>query len=367
MSVDLRKTLKAWRVREVFLCVFAIGLLTHAFCYFSISYTHDSLLTIYSERDMLHQMEIGRYLQPAYYACRGGLNVPWLNGVLSLLYLGGVVCLLGRILPIRKNATLLMAAALMVTTPALISMNATYIEVVDVFMFAMLAATFSVWLMQKYRFGWLAGALCLFVSLALYQSYLAFACGLLLLRFIIMALEEKADGRTLTRYAAQGTAMITAGGGLYAAGYWAMKHYLNVQGSMAYNGIETVGDYTNVSRLQLVKDTYKYVWYEMSQPDTAHSQEAFAVMLVLLMLGLAAMVCVVAADKSAKPMQLFMSAAALVVLPFALNITFFITKGMAHELMTYAFVLLPIFALLWLERVGECQKIRGGYGVSVLC
>ena len=74
-------------------CVFSVlafGLLAHAYGYFGIYHSGDSLEGFYRADD-LFQIGLGCFLQPVYTHLRGLVGVPWLCGLISLAWIAAAL------------------------------------------------------------------------------------------------------------------------------------------------------------------------------------------------------------------------------------------------------------------------------------
>ena len=159
-------------------CVFSVlafGLLAHAYGYFGIYHSGDSLEGFYRADD-LFQIGLGRFLQPVYTHLRGLVGVPWLCGLISLAWIAAALCLIADLFQVRRKSTLVLMGALLATAPMLAFCNAGYFNFTDIFMCAFFLSVLAVWLMRRFRWGFLAGAVCLVGSLGLYQSFMASTC-----------------------------------------------------------------------------------------------------------------------------------------------------------------------------------------------
>lgn len=148
-------------------CVFSVlafGLLAHAYGYFGIYHSGDSLEGFYRADD-LFQIGLGRFLQPVYTHLRGLVGVPWLCGLISLAWIAAALCLIADLFQVRRKSTLVLMGALLATAPMLAFCNAGYFNFTDIFMCAFFLSVLAVWLMRRFRWGFLAGAVCLVGSL----------------------------------------------------------------------------------------------------------------------------------------------------------------------------------------------------------
>ncbi len=183
------------KLKIVFLATIGFGLLAHAFAYFNLEYSHDSLMVV--SQDDNWQVSLGRFLQPLYIYFRGRINAPWLIGTLSLAFLSIAVWFMLDLFNIWKKSYVVALCGIFATNVTLICLNATYLPWVDMFMLSLLFAVVSAWITFRYRFGFLPGAILLFVSMAIYQSYLAVFVTLAMLYAIYCILNYRGMKETL--------------------------------------------------------------------------------------------------------------------------------------------------------------------------
>ena len=74
---------------RVLLCAFVLGLIAHGFCFFNANVSHDCLnALVYTSDEYIHQISIGRFMRPIYSMIKGDVELPLVNGLLSLLFIG---------------------------------------------------------------------------------------------------------------------------------------------------------------------------------------------------------------------------------------------------------------------------------------
>lgn len=339
------------RWKTCVLSVLAFGLVAHAYGYFAIYHSGDSLEGFYRADD-LFQIGLGRFLQPVYVRLRGLVGVPWLCGLISLGWIAAALCLVVDLFQVRRKSTLVLMGALFATAPMLAFCNAGYFNFTDIFMCAFFLSVLSVWLMWRFRWGFLAGAVCLVGSLALYQSFMASACGLVTMLFILQALDGCSKPRDLAVTAAKGAGMALLGGVMYKLCMEAALHVAGVEASTAYNTVAYVGNYDQYSIGQLIVDTYCYVAEYLFNWLPVHPKLYALGSLILLLMAAWAVMRLIVCNRGRSPLYAVSAVAALVVLPFLTNVTYFISKYM-HDLMNYPLMLLLAFALVLAERASE--------------
>lgn len=109
--------------------------------------------------------------------------------MILLGWIAAALCLVVDLFQVRRKSTLVLMGALFATAPMLAFCNAGYFNFTDIFMCAFFLSVLSVWLMWRFRWEFLAGAVCLVGLLAMYQSFMASACGLVTMLFILQALD----------------------------------------------------------------------------------------------------------------------------------------------------------------------------------
>lgn len=353
------------RLRLSFGSVFFFGLIAHAFSYFALAYSHDSLYCLYRTDTLVH-IGYGRFLQPVYTMLRGNISVPWLCGLFSLLWLALALYLLTGLFQVRQTVTVVLLGAVMATYPMLAFTNATYLNFTDIFMSAFLLTVLAVWFLERWKFGFLAGAVCVAAALGQYQCFIGSACGLLIMLFILKAVRDKASIKALLLFALKGAAMLLLGGLLYKVVLDGVLRLTGAELLNTYNGIADVGDYEGVSRFSLVLETYRYILDALLRPATDRPELVGALTVVMALLGLVGLGRLAQKNKPTLPALLW-ALAALLVLPFAANVTYFVSKGMMHELMIFPFVLIPAFCLILADQGGlTAEELGAGQGAKRL-
>ena len=349
--------------------VFCSGLIAHGFAYFNAAFSHDGLYQL-SGTDDLFQVSLGRFLQPVWRFVRGGISAPWLTGALSLLFIALAAHLVIHLLRLRRPLWRGLACALMAVNQTVTLLNATYTQCVDVFMLSLLLSVLAVWLLERGGLPFFAlGTLSLTASLALYQSYVSVTLGLMLLLFIDRALQgrEAYPPRALFAWACKAAAMALLGAALYWGGMKLSLRLAGISLSQEYNSIAGALDFSLPQLPLLVGRTYWRFIRLLAIPDAAQPLRA------VLMNGLLAALCAglfVYRAHRARPGKLnaLLAAIAVALLPFALNISFFFSKGVQHRLMIYALALVYLMAMQFEERAGSAAgKTEGRGGKAVRC
>ncbi len=164
------------RDKAVFAAAFAAGLAAHLRIFMSDIPNHDGLSGIHFDQNMITS---GRWFLTVACHISTDYTLPWVIGLLSLLYLGLTAVFLCRFFQLRHTYSGVLIAALLAVYPSL-SSNFAYIFTADGYMLALLLAVLAVYLVERKQKGFLIGGLLLGFSMGIYQAYLAFAMVLAL-------------------------------------------------------------------------------------------------------------------------------------------------------------------------------------------
>ena len=319
----------------VFGFTFLFGLCAHAYRFFNLDFSHDSML-IFEGPDASWQISLGRFAQPLYRAMRGDLTAPFLLCLLSLIWLALANYIVVSLLELRSLRHIALLCGILSTNAVMTLAFATYLPWVDVYTLAYLLAALAVRLAVRQPFGFAAAWLPMTLSLALYQSYLNVAVILLMIVFVKHVLDGFETKQLLIRIAKYFGALL---GGLILY-YLVLQLVLFVTSSVLtdfYNGISKVGDYRDVSIPLLLAETYGYPILYMLFPETYHPWATVLAEVLVLTAAIAALVRTVRVKKLAKPPRLLLILCVL-AMPFGMDVVLFISKGVHHSLTIFSFL-----------------------------
>ena len=341
------------------------GLCAHAYFYMGIGFSQDSLMLFTNDVDW--QISLGRFMIPVYYYLRGRFTVPWLLGLYCMLYAAISASLIASMMNIRKAGHLLVLCGIIMTNAAVTAQTATYVHVIDIYMLGFLMATLSVWLLWRYRFGFLPGIPLLMIAIGLYPAYFAAAAALCVLLVIKHLLDNAVSPKALWLWIGKALLMMLAALLLYAAGVRAALLLRGAVLSEGYNGISGVGDYSGVNIAQLLKNLYLYVIRFLKLPTANAPGLIKWCNLLMGLIAIAQLVRLIHLHHLTW-WRVALLAVALLLLPLAANITYFLSKGMLHGVMTMPLYLLYVFIWLmhiWVQDAAQAAEQAKEDAISV--
>lgn len=331
---------------------FIIGLLVHLPIMLSDIPNHDGLASMYFDQNMITS---GRWFLTIACGFSSYFTIPWLIGLLGLLFLSLTSVALVEVLEIKNPVTVVLCSGFLVAFPALTSTFA-YVFTLDGYMMALLLAVLAVLFTKKYRYGFLGGALCLALSMGIYQAYLPFAVLLCIYVIVVRLIEDgsvREKIRYILRYLCMGVlGMVAYFIFLYVLLFLQGKELANYQG---INNLEG-GPATGAGLFTILKEMYRdFFAFTLKGGVLVNNVFSALALGMLVLLTVCVLVKMVIARKWWKKPIFFVIIALLAVgLPIATNLILFISPDVTyHLLMRYQWVIYPILMLAFVERYGR--------------
>ena len=184
--IDYLKMRCKKNMRIAFYSALIIGILVHMPVLVGDFPNHDGLDSMYFDQNMITS---GRWFLTVACGFSSYFSIPWLIGLLGIVYLGVTSALMTDLLDLSDEVSIVLVSGLLVSFPALAS-TFSYVFTLDGYMLAMLLAVAGVWLTKRYSKGFIPGGICLGFSLGIYQAYLPFAMILCLYLSILVFVGE---------------------------------------------------------------------------------------------------------------------------------------------------------------------------------
>jgi hypothetical protein len=142
----------AWRI--AFVSALVLGLLIHLPVMLSDIPNHDGLSSMYFDQNMITS---GRWFLTVACGFSSYFTIPWVIGLIGLIWLGLTAAVLTEVLELTDPVTITVVSGLLVSFPALASTFA-YVFTMDGYMLALFLAVLAVLFTAKYPRGYLASA-----------------------------------------------------------------------------------------------------------------------------------------------------------------------------------------------------------------
>ena len=352
---QLFSRLKAYIKKEWIICfcsAIVIGLAAHIYKLTNFLPNWDSLLNLYTNQD---KTDLGRCF--LMYACSlsSYYDLPWINGLLSLVYIACSAVCVSELFHIRKKIPLILLGGIMVTFPTVTSTLA-YNYTADGYFLALLCMCVAVILIVRYQKGFFPAAVLFAFGLGVYQAYITFAVVLILIYLIDQLLFYQINIREFRII----TSRSVISGILGAMIYWiSLKiRLLTSEGSLSeYQNVNEAFSLQSIDIFRaILRCGYRFLIYFF---DFSKGINLFLVINIGLILLLAVLFLYAFKSKnmSKTPWRLGMVIFCVAMLPFASYALYFISYLMDyHNLMVMCLCLIYILPLLFYERLSSVTK-----------
>lgn len=342
--------------------VFGWGMAAHGYMFLDNNVSHDSLNEFHAEiLGNSIKMGSGRIFTSIYRDLLGNdVTLPWLAGLMSLIWIGLAVFLVTRLFQVKSRTTICLIAGIFATNIAVSATAATYIHDLDSYMFSMLCAVAAVYLWKCWKYGWLLGAGMLALSIGIYQAYLFVAIGLVMIDCIMRLLRDERFA-SVVGSGLKAIGMILLGGGLY---YASMRGLLHAAGATLvkgdYNSMDLILYQSPMNILRLLggayADWFKRLFYAGSAYPGVLVKGITLLFFAVVSIGVGAGI----ARKEMGLWERLLLLALLGLLPLGTNLICAMMIRRNHDLMSFSVFLFYLLALLigdWLKENGKFRTI----------
>ncbi len=351
IKVNCKSTWKA-----AFISAVMLGLLIHMPMMLRDIPNHDGLDSMHFDQNMVIS---GRWFLSIACGFSSYYTLPWLIGILSVLFLGLAAVVLVDFLEIKHNVAAVLVSGLLVSYPALSSTFA-YLFTMDGYMLAVFLAILAVWLTKRSRLGFVAGAISLAFSLGIYQAYLPFAV-LLSLYGIVLLFMNSGDIKDK---------LFNAMHYLYMGVFGTIGYYVILQIMLKLQNKE-IGSYqdgnsVSIFSIEGILSTVQRMYTDFAAftiKGNVLINNIFSLLAVFVLVMLAVITFVKLSAKKCwwkSPWFYLVIVAMLGILPMATNIILLILPQVTyHVLMRYQWVLYPILLVAFISRWSEETEDKG--------
>jgi len=276
-------------------------------------------------------------------------NLHWVNGILFLLMIALAAVMTADILRLRSRMYAGLMGALFVVFPS-VTGTMMFRYTVTYYGISLLLALGSVWLTERYRYGYLPGAVCLALSMGIYQAYVPFAITL----FVLLLLQKTLKGEMcFTELVKRGffyCLILVIGLVMY---FLCLKLSLILYGTQLsdYNGVNSMGKISPAQLPQLLKLTvYNVCMLPLDNYCGLAGMKLIRICYILvgIVTGMALLFVLMRHVK--KPLLIALSIVLCGLLPVAINfIQIMCPDGWVYTLMVYPFVLIVCVPMVIVE------------------
>ena len=336
------------RLGFAFLCGFAGTLLVHAFAFLNHFTMHDQVRNVFA---IPATVSLGRWLMGRVIEIGSRLGMPWLNGLLLAAALGLAVAVLAELFQLTRRLPILLCATILVTYPTLTE-SILYIYLADVYGYTILLVALAALLTDRWRLGFLPGAVCLCLSLGIYQAYLPLALGWLTVRGLQRLLTGRESNRALLALAARYALLFALGLSLYLGVLKVVVAVSQVPLS-DYMGVSAIGQIDPRSIGHLLKTAYLRFFHHFLTEVGANQGGVMQALNVGVLAFDACAILWLMVRRVSTTFQRLCTVAGLLLLPLLFDSIYLLNAATVHQLMTFCTACPYWLALVLAQAVRE--------------
>lgn len=366
MKFDLLNQIKVKMPQHIKKCIswgLIIGLITHFYMLTHKLPNWDDInsINMYGSGDYL-----GRWFLKYIHPIGTKYSIPAIHGFLMILILVLAACLVLEILKLKSTTAAILVPALMVTFPS-VACTMTFMFMAHTSAIAIFMICLAVYLLRRYRFGWIPCTVLLICSLGVYQSYISIGIALMLMGMLVDLIE----GKEFKEVFKNGILYVIVLG-VAVIVYMKLCHIIYPAiDNETYGGIGNMGDIAITEMPTLIARCYKrFLEYFIWKPFAFMSKNMQVCNICTCILACALGGYLVVINKLyRKPLEMLLFCLAAFFMPLAVAFIYFMAPDVDYSLlMLYAYVLIYItVVMLWEKAAVFWEKKEQRKGLAEIC
>ena len=346
--------------KTAFIASIIIGFLTHLYAFVNYLPNHDGLINIYNTQ---LKFKLGRFFLGPFSGISSFFDLPFVIGVLSILYLAITVVLIVEILKFRKTLSIWLTAGLVVSFPTIAS-TFSYMFTADAYMFGFMLAALAVLVTQKYRYGFIGGSLIFYLSVGVYQANLPLALTLIALVWIQDILFGNKTFKVI--FSKWFSYILTVGIGmiLYAITFKTYQTFFAGEIS-DYQGLNEIGSGSVgvLSSLAAIKNSMIAFFFRGFQADaTMTFLDILNVILVFVLIA-----GFIWAFRKKPMIRIVLAAGVFIAMPVLSYCMYFVSPGVVyHMLMVMGLVSFYLLPIVFYDQMVHAKRFGQGLAWSTV-
>lgn len=343
-----KKIQPQWKV--CFLSALIAGFVAHFYKLTNWLPNWDSLVFRYDKQNML---AMGRWFLSIAAAPSSYYDLPWLAGLMTIVFFAlGAVCIC-RMFDIRKNTAAALIGAAVASFPNVTSVLM-YNYVADAYGLSFLLACLAAQLMTREKPRYLVSAVLIALSVGIYQAYLTVTIMLLLCHLIPVCLQRNVDFKGLLWRCVKFLLTGILGMVLY---YGIMTLLLKITGTslLAYQGINEAVSLSGVDirgALYVAKETFLNYFFAFS-----NGLHLFGIINGIVFAGIVLFTLEDLIRNRIRLWQFLMLGVFVIALPLGASILGFLNSSVDyHNLMKMGYFAFYLLFILQYENVDNNRK-----------
>lgn len=338
-----KNILPQWKV--CFWSAIIVGLIAHLYKIVNWLPNWDSLVFRYDAQNMV---SMGRWFLPVASAPSSFYDLPWITGLLAILFHAlGAVCIC-KMFDVKKNTTAFLIGSAVVSFPTVTSVML-YNYVADSYALSFLLACLAAFFITSEKPKFVLAAILIALSVGIYQAYITVTIMLLLCFLIREVLFKGEKIKTLLIKALKFLLTGAAGMVLY---YVVLLVLLKVTGTelLEYQGFDNAATFSNLDilgSLYIIKDSFVSYFFDFS-----NGLNVFTVVNIIIFVSTSLLYLFEIIKNKFNVSKFLVLCVGAVLLPIGANVLVFLNSSLDyHNLMKMGFFIFYLFFILEYENL----------------
>ena len=252
--------LPQWKI--CFFAAFLVGVLAHLYKIVNWLPNWDSLVFRYDSQNMI---ALGRWFLPVVCSFSSFYDLPFLNGIIAIVFHGlGAVCIC-KILNIQKRITAFLIGAVVVSFSTVTSVMM-YNYVADGYSIAFFLSTLAAFYMTKEKPKYILSIVLITLSTGIYQAYITVTIMLILIKLIDEIIFNKVSFGDVWKKIVHMFLTGVLGMAIYSLVLKVILGIFSVD-LLDYQGVNATASLSNIDilgSLYVVKETFRKCFFDLS-------------------------------------------------------------------------------------------------------
>jgi len=329
-------------IRVTFLSTVLFGLITHLFVLTNSLPNWDEVISLVGNIEWSTNIN-GRWFLPYIAAISSIFSMPWVNGLLSIIYLSISACLVVTITKVKEPVFCALISGLMVTFPTVAGIFSV-MQAADPYIFGLMLACFAVFLAQRYKYGYIIATIPILLSLAIYQAFFSVVVALLILILILDVLDNQTTWQKMLYKGIRFVGTLVAG----IIMYFISVKIVYPDGLADHQGLDQMGQTSLYEFFIGILRAYNSIarFFILDSRNFHYSFMNIIFVIAFIACGILIVLCAKKKQLHKEPLKLVLLFVLIILFPIGCNFIYLMGVSVEHELTIYATVFILIFLLV---------------------
>ena len=329
-------------IKVAFFSAFLIGLFTHLFMFTNTLPTHDEVKVMIGTLQWATAIN-GRWLSDVAMLITSIFSMPWVNGLMSIVFLSISTCLIISIIRVKGYVNIILISGVMVTMPVVAGIFA-FMQVAAPYYLSLLLICLAAFVATRYKFGFIFATIPIVLSMAIYQAFYGVVVALLILVLILDVLRNEMSWQKILFKGVRFVGTLFAGMVMYLVSV----RIFYPDGLSDYQGLDQMGQMSISDFPNRILTAYREIikFFVVDSRNFHYSFMNIVFVLAFVACAILILLWIIRKQIHKEPIKLLLLGALLVLFPLGCNMIYLMGPTEVHDLMIYGTVLILVFLLV---------------------